>query len=252
MWDAPPFAVNLNFAFKGLVNHCSLNLSNVIKSVRHDFFSPASPVFHTPKVQKLLTAPIKTFLFPDNSLSSLSYKASLQKILISESQINDVLKSFSRQPFIISATFHKILTNALCTTSRIKNHPTLTCFACGKARDDLYHFIRCPAVAFIFNLSPAFGTINFKYFTAINVAKIAVLFETYYIVTRQYGKAFLKSSFVFIANKTSYIARHVAIKNKIQHLARIKIINENHVHEFCNMRKNHAYFYPNILDAACL
>ena len=131
-----------------------------------------------------------------------------------------------------------------CTTARIKNHDTMKCFACGKARDDLYHYLRCPHVAFIFNLPPIFGSIHASLFSQSNLAKLAVFFETYYIVTRQYGKAFLKSPFTFIANKTSNIARHVAIKNRIMHLTRSRCISYAQVHDFMNLRKNPAHFSP--------
>ena len=252
LWDAPPFAVNLHFFSLGIVNNNTLDLSSVIKTVKSDFFSTSSPFYHSPKIQKLLTPPIKNHLFPDNCLDTLSYKASLQKNLISPKEINSILKSLARQPFIISATFHKVLCNALCTTTRIKNHPTLTCFACGKARDDLFHFLRCPCVAFIFDLPPAFGSLHANYFSTATLAKNSVLFEAYYIVTRQYGKAFLKSPFTFIANKTSNIARHVAIKNRIMHLTRSRCISYAQVHDFMNLRKNPAHFFPNILDVARL
>ena len=80
--------------------------------------------------------------------------------MLSETQIKDIYQSVARQPFILSVTFHKILSNALCTTSRIKNHDTLKCFACGKGRDDLYHYPRCPCVAFIFILPNVFGSLH--------------------------------------------------------------------------------------------
>ena len=184
----------------------------------------------------------------------MSYKASLQKILLSSKEIDLILKSLARKPFILSATFHKVLTNALCTTARIKNHVTLQCFACGKARDDLYHYLRCPYIAFLFKLPPAFGTIygHGNYFSPNNIAKLTVFFESYYIVTRQYGQAFLKSPFHFVANKISNIARHVAIKNKILHLTHSTCISYSQVDEFLRTRNNPAYMSTQIFDAAYL
>ena len=190
-------------------------------------------------------------MHPDNVLSSLSYKGSLQKILISSKEIDLVLKSLAKHPFILSATFHKILTNALCTTARIKNHETLTCFACGKGRDDLYHYIRCPCISFIFGLPPAFGSLHAPYFTPSTLAKLSVFFETYYIVSRQYGHSFGKSSFEFIANKTSNIARHVAIKNRVLHLSHSTCISYAQVQEYVQSRKSPAHAYNNsVYDAA--
>ena len=103
-------------------------------------------------------------------------------------------------------------------------------------------------MSFIFNLPPAFGTLHAKYFSAATLAKISILFETYYIVTKQYGKAFHKSPFSYIANKTSNIARHVAIKNKILYLSHTHCISYAQVQDFISNRKNPAYFYPNTLD----
>ena len=106
------------------------------------------------KIQKHLAVPIKRHFYLDFTLQRLSFMAAKQKILLSFKQVSDILQTLSDSPFIWSSTFIKVLTNAMCTTSRIKNHPTLCCFACGKGRDDLFHFLRCPHVAFIFNLPP--------------------------------------------------------------------------------------------------
>ena len=78
-------------------------------------------------------------------------------------------------------------------------------------------------------------------------------FETYYIVTRQYGHTFSKSPFDYIANRTSNIARHVAIKNRVLHLSHSTCISYAQVLEFANTRRDpaHAYNY-NVLDAAKL
>ena len=116
----------------------------------------------------------------------------------------------------------------------------------------MYHFIRCPCVAFIFKLPPAFGTLHAPFFSSSTLAKLAVFFETYYIVSKQFGQAFLKSAFPFRANKISGIAKHVAIKNKILHLSHIHNISYDQAQEFCTRRKSPAYFYPNTLDAACM
>ena len=107
-----------------------------------------------------------------------------------------------------------------------------------------------PFYFFIFGLPKAFGTINHNYFKPGTLAKLAVFFETYYLVTRQYGICFSKSSFPFIAYETSYLAKHVAIKNKIQHLARIKVLTRPDIEDFL---ENLKYAYSaNILDAALI
>ena len=63
LWDAPPFAVNLFHASKGIVFNASINLSSVVSSVKQDFFSVGSSHYHSPKVQKLLSAPIKKHFY---------------------------------------------------------------------------------------------------------------------------------------------------------------------------------------------
>ena len=75
-WDSPPFAVNLYHASIGRVFHTTLNLSKVIANVKHDFFDPDSPHFHSPKVQKLLTVPIKK-----NFFQTILFKYYLIKLL---------------------------------------------------------------------------------------------------------------------------------------------------------------------------
>ena len=160
LWDHSPFAYHLYNASKGKVCHNSVNLSSCMSSIKHDFFSDIVHHQFKSKIQKHLSVPIKSFYYPDNTLSILSFKASKQQIILSPSQISSILSSLAKHPFILSATCIKGLTNALCITSRIKNRDTLQCFACGKYRDDLYHFIRCPYVAFIFSLPPAYGTLH--------------------------------------------------------------------------------------------
>ena len=137
----------------------------------------------------------------------------------------------------MTTTFHKILANALCTTSRIKNHDTLTCFACGKGRDDLYHYLRCPCVAFIFNLPVAFGSLYKPYSNENNLAKLAVFFEVYYILSRQYGITSLRNSFYYVVQKATSIAKHVAIKDRIQYLAKITSVSDARIRAFIEDRK---------------
>ena len=106
-------------------------------------------------------------------------------------------------------------------------------------------------MAFIFRLPAAFGTLHKAYFSPPTLAKISIFFETYYLVTKQYCHSFLKSSFEFIATKTSGIARHVAIKNKLLHLAQASGISNSQVQEFLHTYEGPAYTC-NVLDMALL
>ena len=99
-------------------------------------------------------------------------------------------------------------------------------------------------MGFIFNLPPAFGSLYVPYFTTANVAKIAVVFETYYIVINQYGSNFIQSDFPHKAEKVSYLARHVAIKNKVQYLARLTCISCSHAENFCKCRNDSFNAHP--------
>ena len=67
----------------------------------------------------------------------------------------------------------------------------------------------------------------------------------------QLGPSFIKSPFSFIANKTANVARHVAIKNKLLHLAESSFISNAQVQEFLHTLKNPAYTC-NVLDAALM
>ena len=176
IWDADPFAFNLHRFSRGIVFGTSVDVFSCIKNIYSDFsvLPPDDP--YVKKIQQHISVPIKRFFYNSNTLDRLSVKAAKQKILLTPDQISEALKDLSSEPFILSATFHKVLTNALCTTSRIKNHPTLYCFACGKSRDDLFHFLRCPHVGFIFPLPHAFGSVHKPYFSVSNVAKLAVFF----------------------------------------------------------------------------
>ena len=86
-----------------------------------------------------------------------------------------------------------------------------------------------------------YGTIHDKYFSVTNVAKLVTFWETYYILTKQYGVYLSKSSFVFIASKASFHAKHVAIKNRIQHLACISSHSYVQVQAFIDDRRVQAY-----------
>ena len=187
----------------------------------------------------------------------MSAKAAKQKILVSPKDISDILKSLSSLPFILSATFHKVLTNALCTTNRIKNSETCSCFACGQLypwhKDDLFHFLRCPYVAFIFQWPGVFGSIKKSFFTPANIARVAVFFEVYYLITRQYGLHLLPSQFDFVACKASLLAKHVAIKNRIQYLAKIPQLYPTQVQAFLHHKHHisvcaHMYGCLDIID----
>ena len=93
-------------------------------------------------------------------------------------------------------------------------------------------------VAFIFKLPVSFGSIHKSYFNEVNLARLAVFFEVYYILARQYGITFLRNSFSYVVDKSSLLARHVAIKNKIQHLTRFTKISDNQIHTFIHDRKS--------------
>ena len=68
------------------------------------------------------------------------------------------------------------------------------------------------------------------------------------MITRQYGANFSKSSFQFIAYKSCYLAKHVAIKNKIQHLAKIRLFS--YVQEDIFINKPDSLLNAIIPDAA--
>ena len=239
-WDHPPFAVNLSFASRGCVFHNYADFSSAIAKTRNSFVDPDTPINFKLKIQKSLAFDIKNCLFHSDTLVLLCEKAAKQKILLSHCDISDILKSLSPLPFILSATFHKVLTNSLCTTNRIKNVDTCSCFACGQIfpwyKDDLFHFLRCPYVCFIFQLPCSFGSLKKNYFSPANVARIAVFFEVYYLLTRQYGLHILPSQFCFVACKASLLARHVAIKNKIQYLAKIPVLHDTQISAFLHLR----------------
>ena len=80
-----------------------------------------------------------------------------------------------------------------------------------------------------------------------------MFFEVYHLLTRQYGLHILPAQFEFVACKASLLARHVAIKNKIQYLARIPQLSESQVLIFLQ-RKNqkslcaHMYGCLDIVD----
>ena len=59
-----------------------------------------------------------------------------------------------------------------------------------------------------------------------------MLFETYYILTRRYGKsASQHSSFQDFARQTRDLAIYVAIKNKIQHLAKLTRLGKKRIQD---------------------
>ena len=79
-----------------------------------------------------------------------------------------------------------------------------------------------------------------------NIAKIAVFFETYYLLTRQYGLHILPSPFQDVACKASLLARHVAIKNKIQYLAKISQLYDPQICAFIQqqcVQHRHVHMY---------
>ena len=112
------------------------------------------------------------------------------------------------------------------------NHDTLKCFACGGYRDDLYHYLRCPCVSFIFSLPLPLAPFILLILPLRMWHLYLFFFETYYIVMKQFKSNFLKSDFKFIAKKTASVARHVAIKDIILNLARISCISYAQVQAF--------------------
>ena len=112
------------------------------------------------KIQKHISSFIKPLAFGKSVASDMVRKASLQKLVLDSKDYEKVIKKVGRLPFVVSMAFNKVLANGLCTTARIKNHSTNFCFACGKFRDELYHYLRCPSVSFIFGLPNAFGNIH--------------------------------------------------------------------------------------------
>ena len=114
-------------------------------------------------------------------------------------------------------------------------HTIPTCFACGKCTDDQFHFLRCPKVCYIFQLIPAFMHIYKPYFTQQNLARLSIFYEVYYLLTRRYGKNFYSNiDFARFAVRTRQLAIHVAIKNRIQYIAKLNFLNTSQVCQFCN------------------
>ena len=148
-WDSTPCAVNLHNASVGCAFESTWDLGSCIAAVKNDFNDPAIPFGFKTKIQKHLSAVIKPVAFPNTIYYDLHPKAAKQQILRSPTDISSIISSLSSHPFLLSVTFIKVLTNALCTTSRIKNYATFSCFACGNYRDDLYRFSRCPHISFV-------------------------------------------------------------------------------------------------------
>ena len=106
-------------------------------------------------------------------------------------------------------------------------------------------------MAFIFDPPKAFGSLKRNYFSPVNLAKLAVFFEVYYLLTRQYGINIVPTSFEFVACKASYLARHVAMKNKIQYLAKYSCIPKVQVQQFlnsCNICNTHMLGCLDVVD----
>ena len=68
-------------------------------------------------------------------------------------------------PLIVSVAFFKTICNSLCTTTAFHSEVIPPCFACGKCSDDQFHFLRCPKIAYVFQLTPAFMHIYKHCFT---------------------------------------------------------------------------------------
>ena len=103
-----------------------------------------------------------------------------------------------------------------------------------------FYFLRCAKVAYIFQLKTAFMHIYKPYFTPQNVARLAIFYEVYYLLTRRYGKDFYSdTNFSRMAIKTRKLAIHVALKNKIQHIAKLNFLSHGQVCHFCNSHSTH-------------
>ena len=174
-WDAPPFAVNCAYAATGTVFSPALDLSDVVFDTLNDFFS-SEPSFTRHKLQKELATKIKHYFVPWNVFTTLSHKAHLSYFLLAPADVEDISKSISKLPLVVSSVFYKVICNALCTTSAFHNSEILPCFACGKGRDDLFHFLRCSHVTYIFQLPRSFMHIHKSYFSKCNLARLAVFF----------------------------------------------------------------------------
>ena len=59
----------------------------------------------------------------------------------------------------------------------------------------------------------------------------------YYILSRQYGITFLRNSFYYVVQKATSIAKHVAIKDRIQYLAKITSVSDARIRAFIEDRK---------------
>ena len=105
-------------------------------------------------------------------------------------------------------------------------------------------------MAFMFGFPKAFGTIKKAYFSPSNIAK-SVFSEVYYMLTRQYGVNLIPTKFEFVATKASSLARHVAMKNKIQYLTCSSCISNAQVQAFIsafNTHNTHEFGCLDILD----
>ena len=224
------------------------NIASTLKFVFQRFSDPICEVVHRHSLQKAITCAIKPILIPNTVLVNLSFKASKQKVVASPKQLKDFLHKLASFPLVISVSYIRVLTNALCTTTRIKNSPTLPCFACGKGRDDLFHFLRCPWFTFCFGLPLSYGPLHIAYFDNSTVAKLAASFEVYYTLTRQFGASLYKWNFIYLASQASYMAKHVAIKDKIQHLAQLRVLHAKDVQDFLTCKLN--AYKADVLDAA--
>ena len=156
-------------------------------------------------------------------------------ILLTPTQIKHIVSSISKLPLVVSSAFYKTICNALCTTTAFHSDVIPPCFACGKGSDDQFHFLRCSKIAYIFQFLPAFMHIKHRYFSHQNLARLAVFYEVYYLLTRRYGKSFYtNSNFASFASRTRQLAIHVAIKNRIQYIAKLNFLNTSQVCQYCH------------------
>ena len=145
----------------------------------------------------------------------------------------------SKQNSILTWTFIRIITNASCTSSRIKKDDYVyPCCFCGRGRDDLYHFLRCPQCCFLFSLPFSSGIIRHDFFSDCHIARLACFFEVYYFLTRRYGSRLYNLPFCSLCDTISHIRSTIAIKSNIHHIIKFKVINENDIAEFRNKRKS--------------
>ena len=125
-------------------------------------------------------------------------------------------------------------------TTAFQGERVVPCFACAKCDDSLSHFMRCSKVSYIFQLPYSQFSIHTPYFTPATIAKLSVLFEVHYLLSRRYGKS------AYFNIKTRSLALHVAIKNKLLKLSHITYISYEQAEQFIE-----SYLHPELKCSPC-